>query len=72
MINFGWFSPKTILEVGVKPYQVVKLPEITSEEAKDMCISLWMECIKENYIDKGKIPDIPVIDAKELIKERRL
>ena len=72
MIKFGWFSPKTTLEVGSKSYQVVELPKITSEEAKAMCISLWMECIKENYIDKGKIPDIPVIDAKELIKERRL
>lgn len=69
MINF-----KGINTQAVSPsvsLQIVKLLKITSEEAKEGYISLFTEHAKRMK-EEGKIPNIPVIDAKELIKERRL
>ena len=69
MINF-----KGINTQAVSPsvsLQIVKLPKITSEEAKEGYISLFIEHT-ERMKEEGKIPDIPVIDAKKLIKERRV
>ena len=65
MIKFNLFNKRNTLETVGKPYQVVPVYNTTKEEAERMCIDLWIEFVK-GY----ETPKIPVINAKELIKER--
>ena len=65
MIKFNLFNKRNTLKTVGNSYQVIPVPKISKEEVERMWSDLWIEFVK-GY----KEPSIPVIDAKELIKER--